>query len=125
MATQAQAKGRIVLAATRVKLGLTLARHQQTVEFDIRLDASQNPEFFCIYPVRTLIRGGIEKWIWEPTPDGKTRLWIPTELVWRAVFIGNGIARVIPLDGQITGSARLELYRRKDSWWVAFDPPTR
>lgn len=117
---EAEARGRVVLAACCVNFGLTFTRHCQTVEFDVRLDASNKPEFFCVYPVRTVIRGEIGRWVWEPTVDGKTRLWVPTELVWRAVFVGDVIGKIVPLDGKLTGSGGLEIYRRPDCWWVSF-----
>lgn len=118
----AERKGRVTLSASRVNLNFSFARHQQTVEFDVNMKPSQIPEFFCLFPTATLFRGDIKAWIWELVAGVGTRLWVPTELAWRAILVGGGIARVVPLDGKITGSAGIEKYRRADCWWISFCP---
>jgi hypothetical protein len=118
----AKSEGRHILPAMRVALSFTFIRHQQTAEFNVLIHPSQRPDFFCLYPSQTFIRGRICEWVWDTTNRGTTRLWIPTELVWRTVFIGEGLAKVIPLDGTITGSAGLEIYCRPDCWWVSYLP---
>jgi|GEM_PF-5795192 len=119
---ESRAQGRLVLRAERVDIFFTLHRHRQTILFNALIIPEQLPEFFCVYPTRTWIRGDINQWTWEPTGEGKTRLWVPTELSWRSLFIGEGIGKILPLDGTITGSAGFDGYRRTDCWWVSFLP---
>lgn len=120
----AKKNGRLIIPASHVNIHFTIRRHGQNVEFDTPISLLQCPEFFCVYATEVLIRGEMRKWIWESSVNGKTRLWIPTELSWRATVIGDGVARILPLDGKITGSAGTDNYRRTDCWWVSFYPKT-
>lgn len=119
---EAHDQGRIVKASSHVQIAFTFKRHNKFVEWDVPIQSWQLPEAFCFNASKTWIRGEMKDWVWEVTDEGKTRLWVPTELAIRAVLLGGIISRVFPLGSEIAGANGIKSYQSTESWYVSFVP---